>query len=383
MKSRDKAITARAQRGLPVSSRIPISHKLVRDPVNGRGIRLEVSEEKRRLWDDLAELILAGISWSLIDQELYQRYGHVSDSGKPYYAHYMYRLVMKPLFWGHVARNHCSLSSKNGLKYGNWIFDASVPIPEGSTMFRDTHPPVWTGELADRIKTELKRRSEIVRGSSDPERTHRFSGLGICAECGSFLATFVSGGYRGLVCPASKAKNPPKFPPCNNRGVMNERKVIARMNVYLKQMLESHSIEVFQTDEEQHNNTKRRLEALHADINLAEEQARILIRQQSKAGEALQALYEEELTQVNSRLHNMRSTYLGMQSQVISEYQTTAIQAMTLKELAILTLDAFWKQESRYINQVLHRLMGKHRIQLLKGDIIGVAMVNRRQRRHA
>jgi hypothetical protein len=45
--------------------------------------------------------------------------------------------------------------------------------------------------------------------------------------------------------------------------------------------------------------------------------------------------------------------------------------------------EAFWKQESRYINQSLHRLMGKKRFLLLDGEIIGVAELNRRQRKHA
>jgi hypothetical protein len=110
----------------------------------------------------------------------------VNEKGKPYYSHYMYRLIMKPLFWGHTARNHNSATSKNGFKYGAWIYDESEPIPEGAMMFRNTHPPVWEGELADLIKAELKRRSETVRGHSDPEYTHRFSGLVVCAECGSF-----------------------------------------------------------------------------------------------------------------------------------------------------------------------------------------------------
>ncbi|MBZ0276933.1 MAG: hypothetical protein K8I60_12355, partial [Anaerolineae bacterium] len=63
--------------------------------------------------------------------------------------------------------------------------------------------------------------------------------------------------------------------------------------------------------------------------------------------------------------------------------QTTAVQRATLEEIAELSLEAFWKQESRYINQVLHRLMGKKRFLLLDGEIIGVAELNRRQRTHA
>src|SRR5690606_13376034 len=112
----------------------------------------------------------------------------------------------------HTARNHNSETSKNGFKNGAWIYDESEPIPEGAMMFRNTHPAVWEGELADLVRTEIKRRSETVRGNSDPQRTHRFSGLGICVECGSFLATFVNDGYRGLICPAGKVKFSPKLP---------------------------------------------------------------------------------------------------------------------------------------------------------------------------
>lgn len=73
---------------LPVSSRIPISHNLIRDPVNGRAVRLEVNEDRHRLWDDLALLILEGVAWEHIELELYNRYGHVRDNGKPFYAHW-------------------------------------------------------------------------------------------------------------------------------------------------------------------------------------------------------------------------------------------------------------------------------------------------------
>jgi hypothetical protein len=382
VKARKDAITARAQRGLPVSSRIPISHKLIRDPLNGRAIRLEVDESKRRLWDDLALLILEGVAWERIDLELYNRFGHVMDNGKPYYAHYMYRLIMKPLFWGHTARNHNSATSKNGFRFGSWIYDESESIPEGAIMFRNTHPPVWEGELADLIKAEVKRRSETVRGNSDPERTHRFSGLGVCAECGSFLATFVNDGYRGLICPAGKVKFSPKRPTCNNRKIINERKIVVRLNDYLQQMLERNTTEVFGNEITPQNNVHGRLEKLSAEITLVEEQARTLIRRQASAGEELQGLYDEELNQVNVRLRNMRVTRAGLQAQTIADQQAETMQHITLEELTSMTLEVFWKQESRYINQILHRLMGKKRLLGLKGEIIGVAEVNRRQRRH-
>jgi hypothetical protein len=71
-----------------------------------------------------------------------------------------------------------------------------------------------------------------------------------------------------------------------------------------------------------------------------------------------------------------------LQSKVTVKEATTDLQQSTLKEIAEMSLEAFWKQEIRYINQVLHRLLGKKRFLLLDGEIIGVAEVNRRQRSH-
>jgi len=54
------------------------------------------------------------------------------------------------------------------------------------------------------------------------------------------------------------------------------------------------------------------------------------------------------------------------------------MQPVTLEEFATTTLEVFWKQESQYINQMLHRLMGKKRLLVLKGEIIGVAAIDLR-----
>ena len=111
----------------------------------------------------------------------------------------MYRLIMKPIFWGHMARHHNSAGSKNGYKYGRWIYDESEPGPDGTMIFRNTHPPVWEGELADRVRQEIDRRRHHMRGKAVPNYTHRLSGIAICGECGHFMATKIDKGkYRSL-----------------------------------------------------------------------------------------------------------------------------------------------------------------------------------------
>jgi hypothetical protein len=384
VKARDDAITDRAKRGLPITSRVPMSHKVIRDQNTGKAICLQVNEDKRRLWDDLAELILEGVAWFSIEDELFNRYGHVRDNGERYYPGFLYRLIMKPIFWGHIARHHASAECKNGFRYGAWAYDESVPMPEGATIFRNTHEPVWTGELVDRIKAEIRRRSNSVRGSTNPKNTHRFSGLGVCAECGSFWSTQVkqSADYRGVICPASKARSS-ALPRCSNKRIMNEKQLITLMNDYLRQMLERNSTDVFNAPATEQHNHQSRIERLGREIEALELEARHLIREQAKAGTELQAIYQEELAQINTRLKNMKVTRDALQAKVVETQQTTAVQQATLKELAVMSLEAFWKQESRYINQTLHRLLGKKRFLLLDGEIIGVAELNRRQRKHA
>ena len=154
------------------------------------------------------------------------------------------------------------------------------------------------------------------------------------------------------------------------------------MNDYLQQMIERQSTDIFNEPDPIQEDTELRVQQLDGEIATLEIEARSLIRQQAKAGAELQAIYQEELAQINTRLKNMKVTRDTLQSKLTVSESTTALQESTLEEIAEMSLEAFWKQESRYINQVLHRLFGKKRLLLLDGEIIGVAEVNRRQRLH-
>jgi hypothetical protein len=378
--ARDQAMTSRAERGLPVSSIVVFSHHLVRDPKTGRAIRLEVDESKRRLWDDLAEIVLEGVAWDKIEGQLFERYGHVNDKGEKYYPYCMYRLLMKPTFWGHTSRFHASASSKNGHKFGRWIYDESEPLPEGVIIFRNTHPAVWQGELSDRIRQEIDRRSEAVRGNATPSCTHRLSGLVICGECGRYMRTWTQGNYRGVCCSSAKDHSP-RLPKCDNRGVTNEKKVITRLNELLGQMLHEKRTDIFDGAMPDTLCLPKRIDALETDIAELEEQARLLIRRQITASEDIQELYEEELGKLGIQLKNMKEARNRLQGDVLATQQSIAVQQTTLEEIANLTLEKFWLQESRTINQMLHRLMGKRRLVILNKEIVGIVEVHRKQPR--
>jgi hypothetical protein len=291
----------------------------------------------------------------------------------------MYQLLMKPIFWGHMARHHNSANSKNGYKYGRWIYDESESAPEGVLLFRNTHPPVWEGELADCVRQEIDRRHEHMRGKAVPHYTHRLSGIAICGECGHFMATRVDGDYHSLRCPASAGR--PRLPKCGNRSIMNERRIIARIDEFLRQMLRENTTNIFEDTNPDSPRFQERITALAAEIDELERQARALIRKQLSAIEDIQNLYDEELQKIGIQLKNMKDGLSRLQGESLAAQQTTAVQQATLEELADLTLEKFWLQESRVINQMLHRIMGNRRLVILNKEVIGVAISHRTQRR--
>ena len=77
----------------------------------------------------------------------------------------------------------------------------------------------------------------------------------------------------------------------------------------------------------------------------------------------------------------MKEALTRLKGESLAVKTPTSFQQMTLEELTTLTLERFWHQESRKINQMLHRIMGNSRLVLLNGEVIGVTQVNRKQRR--
>jgi DNA invertase Pin-like site-specific DNA recombinase len=166
VKGRKKAMAERARRGLPTGPAAILSHRIVRDEY-GKAIKMVVDESKQTLIRDAAVLLLQGVSWSAIERELYERYGHVDKNGKPYAHLRFYGLFNHPAFWGHSAQHFRDYRYPNGSKTDMWTFDASYPVPEGVIIHRNTHEPALSGKLAHMVQEELRRRRLVDRRRGD------------------------------------------------------------------------------------------------------------------------------------------------------------------------------------------------------------------------
>jgi hypothetical protein len=64
---------------------------------------------------------------------------------------------------------------------------------QGVTIVYNVIPPLYEGELAERLKAEIKFRMSSVRGTASKDK-YWFTGLVVCDECGYYLHTYAPGG---------------------------------------------------------------------------------------------------------------------------------------------------------------------------------------------
>ena len=144
----------------------------------------------------------------------------------------------------------------------------------------------------------------------------------------------------GVCCSSAKDKRP-SLPDCNNRGVTNDKTIIAHFDQYLRQMLRENTTDIFDGIDAETPGLQSRITTLSAEIEDLEEQARTLIRIQRTAPGNLQQLYEEELEKLGIQLNNMKDALSRLQGESLANQQTTSIQQATLEELADLTPGPF------------------------------------------
>jgi DNA invertase Pin-like site-specific DNA recombinase len=381
VQARKIAMDNLAKRGLPTSSVVLMSHYVARDE-KGRATGLKLDESKRQLWSDLAELVLEGIPWREIEIELFRRYGHANHLGEPFHRGKFNKVVNTPTFWGHSARFHRSNhKGEKKWKIGEWVYEPGHPIPEGVAIYYDTHESVWVGDIVPRIKAELARRRSVVRGKSVPDKTYKFSGLFLCSECGYTLAVARKNGYAGIRC-VSKYLTSSTRTTCDSTRHLPETRAREYISQRLQEMLAAGTPEAFTaSDPNEKKEVFERLRIGEREILSLESQISVLILKEASADPEIRDLYVAEIAKATLRLKALRAQLRTLQEKHLS-LDTSAIQRHTFDELATMTIDFFWTQEDRRINQMLHRLMGNKRFVVQEGQIIGVAEARVRRQRY-
>lgn len=368
--AKDKLIS----KGLPTGATIPLSHRLVRDPETGKAVRLELNDDLRQLFDDLAELFLEGVAYNYLSRELFNRFGHGIRKGKPYRANHFFDLLWTPTFWGHMARRYTS-SSENGNMRGAWVFDETVEPPINVLIARNVVPSVYTGDLADEIKAEMYRRMDMT-GKRNPHDTYRFAGLFVCGACGTPMSTRSKPVYGRVGLRCSAVYNRTAKIHCDQRLMMPHRKLQAAMENLLEQLVIGASPAIFSTIDTPTEDPKRIKELKERQVKL-EAQILALIQEQASAPETARALYRQQIEQYSMQLERVNEDLLNLQRKLEETEYRSREEIRTVEELKSLTLECFWNLPDREINQWLRRLMGKRKFVVLDREIVDVVDMQR------
>lgn len=354
----------RARKGLPQTSWGHIYSHTTEG--NGEQERTVVNEEARRMFMDVAELLLSGISWQQMPDMLASR-GHTRASGRKLSASTLRKWLVHPTLWGNTAQ-HFQDDSKYPVGRGFWVFDASEPAPPHVTIHYGTHPSMYEGELASRVQAELRRRFGS-NGKAQPQPRRKFSGLVVCGDCGYAAAYKQDGAWIGVRCVSRR--NPVLRTDCTNTRYVNEKRLVDAARRLLTRLLNEKDWKALYEQENAVDAIYERLTLL--DSELAGVQKRInMLMDQQEANPDEANNYAARIT----RNSEQKQTLLAERQRLTlltEDNAPNADQRAALEAIRGIGLSNFWLLPPLEINQFLSRILGKRRFTIFNGDAVGTS----------
>jgi DNA invertase Pin-like site-specific DNA recombinase len=359
----------RAEAGKAISPKVPMSHRVVRDPVSGKDTGVELRAELMPMWLDLADLLLQGIGYQRLPDEMRKR-GHVRADGSAFRAGQFYDLLRSPTFWGCSALN---FRTKGGKFIGEatWLWDEATPPPPGVTLLRDKLPPVYTGELAARVRAELLRRHSM-RGRASPQSAHPWTGLVRCGICGYRMGVVIKPSarqpLRGVRCDRTI---PMQYynEQCPNKGLVPDAEIRDFLTRKLVEWTQGVPFVPSASDQPEQDL------GAWAVQESASVQSRIerLIIEQSSAPETVQHLYRQQIAQLSEQLATLRSRATEYELRVRERRADDERRQDVLKEIREIGPADLWTLPGRKVNQLLHTLLYGYNLVGYNRKIIGIA----------
>lgn len=316
---------------------------------------MAVDESQRQLWSDVATLILEGVHWRSMEVELFKRWGH-TDGDKPLWTLSIHRRVLNPLFWGNSAQHI------RGAGRGLWMVEAGHDIPAGVQISYGVAPAVYTGELADEIKAELRRRQEINHGAGRSKKTAWFRGLFLCQGCGYTVIGYPAPSGRYLHC---MTNNMPRMRRCESRVHLSERKARKWVTNFLGDVIlyGADAIAAQDVPRPDADGLRRELDALN-------DRARRIIRQRlDYEGTDVERFYTDELADANKRIASQKARIAEAERELA---RIRPPDEHSIEELRKIGVDGFWSLPEEQINRRLHLLLNGLKIVVHRHEILGL-----------
>lgn len=371
-----QTIDAMVMSGVPLPIGRPIwTHRIVRDPDTGRRLYPMPKDEIRPVFDALATLILEGVPYYELGMSLYARFGILdtfpdtrnyrkpkNQTPRPFSTTKLFRTLFNPTFWGHTAQNYrASIRHNTPLNWrvGLWMLDDREAPPPDVHITYNTHEAVYTGELAERVKDEMTRRSRVIMGKAKPKGGQPFTGLLVCHECGYRLVSANKGAYMRCDTPYQRKGRVR----CSQTKVLPAWKVETFFDRLLGILLAGDE-SIFNVEPSPAPSATV-TDTLNMQIASLDSQIKRLIDLGQYTNQDVTEIAQRvnELTEARRLAIEQRDSLLAPQRSAQAEHQRRKLALADIEHIRRV----FWKQPPSVINQTLHRVMGDYRVTVTNG----------------
>lgn len=313
-------------------------------------------ERYRAIFDDVAALVLARTDWDWLSDKMFEVYGHINPkTGRKFGSKFWYTWFHNPWVWGHGARNF----RERERVIADYVYDDAAPVPGNVKLWRNVSVPVYTGDLAAQLKAELKRRRNFVGGKAQAGKTHQFTGLVLCGQCGYTLTTH-SDRTRGdpiyLVCRTGINEATRHLPRCQYKYVRIDH-VQAYINARLEHMLETGVPTLIDSPQE---DVQTRLDTLATEHATLDAEIDRLANRLAFVDDSVVGAVNAQINQRAARRKAIDTERAQLQGKLAA--QDTRARDTSFAFLQGIGLPAFWKLPEAEINQHLHAIFGNVRL---------------------
>lgn len=358
---RNIGMIGRAGLGEKISNRIPLFYLESdnRKLIPNRAVY-------QRLFDDIAELFLAGTSYEQFPHLLEER-GHIHPkTSKRFDKTVIKRLMYSARTWGHGEFNRTGRKrAMFTLRSETWVTGRGQPPPD--VFFkRDVCEPLWSDQELEDMKDELERRFYAIRGGARPNDTYAFSQLCVCEVCNCHMIVQVlhnhGNEYRYVKCPDGR-----KHLNCTNNLAVTFDKVQDFLTVHIENLFaHPESVGVEST------HTKRsRIPTIEKDIERATKR---IDNWQESLGDTHISARAELQAKINAETQRrdvLRTERARLELASREEAHTAESRLHALDSIRESGLSAFWQLPTTTINQSLRKLLGNRRVACNDGEVTG------------
>jgi DNA invertase Pin-like site-specific DNA recombinase len=382
---RERGMERRAERGFH-EGLTPWFHRTVHDHETGKPLQVELREDYRYIWDAVFRaIVVERIGFKRVESFLFQQYQIVNPmTGRQFRPHAFYDVLCKnPAAWGHRIRGKRQHERKGvGGLAGDWVYDRDVLPPEGIVLYYDVLPAIYTGQQADDMVAELRRRKDIS-GGSNPTNPSTFSGLVICDYCDYHMVYTYKAAANWTVyrCPThERHQQINSGPDCAaKKRSIPYKKLAAWLTPFLEQLLDGQPVEEafpspFSTAEQELASVEQQMEATAAEKTR-------LVERLGLIPDSMLADYQRQMQAVAERADDLTKRYHELRLVAVSQDRGGQIAA--IHSLHEAGLDTFWGWDAGRQQQMLKRIFGRWRIVVADGEVVGVAQAGKRPGRQA